>query len=175
MPEPIRKQGTPSNTVLIAAVVVALIGMALVNSFTLSLDPKEIQRREQEQAEAAMRKMEQQTTEKATGGSPEANSLVALGEESVVGNKDSKTEIILAWEWTPDVQANPSKIYSAVESAKKGAPNAKIRVVNVDAKPEMQPGVYVNGNLIRPAQSDGSLPAEEKEYADIEDTAAPGS
>ncbi|GAB4455853.1 MAG: hypothetical protein OHK0029_12650 [Armatimonadaceae bacterium] len=167
-----RKQGPPSNIVLIVAVVIALTGMVTINTLSNQLDPKEIERRQQEQLakqqEEAAKKQQEASTEAVSEG---ANELVAMGEEAVFGNQKSNNEITLAWSWTPEVQANPASLYEKVEAVKKAAetaaPEVKLRIVNVDANPDQKPGLYIDGKLQMPAQPDGVLPAGLETYAQM--------
>lgn len=154
---------------LIAAIVVALIGMAIVNSFTLSLDPKEIEKRDQDRAAAEAQKAQEAQKKAQASNTAAADSsagqLVTFGEEKVLGKQDGKPEIMLAWQWTPEVQADPKKVTDAVETIVKVLGTAKIRVVNIDAKPDMTPGVYVNGIRRFEPQADGAFPAMPEVYA----------
>lgn len=163
------KRGGPSNAVLVVAILVALVGMGVVNTFTMNLDPKEIERREQEKMEAEAKKAQEaqakaQATDTAAATSS-AGQLVTFGEEKILGNPTGTPEVMFAWHWTPEVQSSPEKVTNAVDMAVKVLPQSKIRVVNIDAKPEMEPGVYVNGIKRFEPQPDGTFPAMPEMYA----------
>ena len=91
-----------------------------------------------------------------------ANDLVALGDDAVLGDKNGKKELIIGYAWTPAVQSDPSKVYKTIEMAQKGLPRARIRVVNVDAHPEVKPGLSVDGKMISPPAPDGALDVPEQ-------------
>lgn len=177
-----RKNNAPSNAILIAAVAMGLIGIAVINSINYRLSPQELERqakeREQKMAEAAA-----QAQSQASPGAPApqpvsgpSNELAAYGEEKIIGDPNAKTEVTFAYEWTPEVQADPGKVLKAVEAAKTVAPNAKIRVVNIDARPDegLTPGVYVNGQMRMPQQPDGAFVAEPQAYAGMVGSGPPG-
>lgn len=163
-----RKSGGPSNAILIAAIVLGLAGMAIMNSISQRLDPAEIEKREKEAEEkkAAEAAQKAQETQKPSSDPADAdkNALVGLGDDKILGKPDGKTEVLIVWSWTPEVQADPSKVWKAVQAAQTGAPDAKIRVVNADAKPDMTPGVFINGRQVLPVQPDGALPAVPDAY-----------
>ncbi len=168
----VKKPG-PSNAVLIAAVLIVLVGMGVLNSINQRLDPKEIERREQERQQAEADKQQKQQGEAGKPPQPPstvptgANDLAGYGDEKVLGKADGKTELTIAWEWTPEVQSQPNLVYDAVQAAVKAAPDAKIRVVNVDADPRLEPGVYLNGKKQLPAEASGAFPTTAKTYEDL--------
>jgi hypothetical protein len=179
-----KKRAAPSNTVLIAAVVMGLCGMAVMNAIAQKLDPAEIERRqreaEQKAAEEQMKKAQAEATNGAKkpvpageGAGDAANALAAFGEEKILGKADGKTEVTIVWEWTPDIQADPNKILSAVNAAQAGVPDAKVRVVNADAKPGQAPGIYVNGKNVMSPMGDGSFPSVAEAYKQLANTVPP--
>jgi len=144
---------------LIASVVVALGALVILNGVMQRMDPKF---QEQQAEEAAQKKQEEQQKQppSASGpSSPGGAKLVELGDDAVVGNKKGTTEIVVAYQWTPDVQADPSKVYNVIEMLPKATPQAHLRVVNADAHPGTPLGVSMNGKVVLPAQLDGSIPA----------------
>jgi hypothetical protein len=151
--------------VLIAAVVLALGGIAILNRFQEMNDPKYQERMEREkQREEAKKAQEQAAKNPAQGGltaDDPANELATFGAEKVLGDAKATQTVTVGWQWTPQVQADPKLVYGAVDAVQKAAPRAKIRVVNLDAKPGAVPaGVTVNGNTIVPAGPNGSIPTE---------------
>jgi type II secretory pathway pseudopilin PulG len=157
--------------ILVVAILISLAGMGIVNSFTQSLDPKEIERREQEKMEAEMKKQQEaqataQKTNEANAATT-AGELATFGEEKILGKPDSKTELTFAWQWTPEVQADPSRVSNAIDKALKAMPDAKIKIVNVDAKPGMQPGLYLNGEKKFEPSADGTFPAVDQMFTHL--------
>ncbi len=65
--------------------------------------------------------------------------------------------MIVGWEWTPDVQSDPTKVSAAVDKLKAELPGVKIRVVNRDENPSVPAGISIGKDtLVRPKE-DGSL------------------
>lgn len=154
----------PSKTILVAGVGVALGAMLILNVLAQRIDPayQEKVARERQAAEA----QKQQENSRAGENAPPVSSvaggrLVELGEDKILGKPDGKQEVIVGYEWTPAIQSDPTKVFAAIEAIQKAAPDAKIRVVNVDAKPEVSPGVTVGGKVVIVPQPDGSIPADE--------------
>jgi hypothetical protein len=154
---------TPSKTIMVAAVGIAIAALFILNTLAQRIDPAYQERMEKEKQAAAMQQQEQQHGHEDGKNSPldqptgEENNLVTLGDEKILGNKDAKTEIVIGWEWTPAVQGDPTKVYNAIAAAQKAAPNARIRVVNTDANPDVSLGVFVGGRPVAPPAPDGSL------------------
>lgn len=155
---------SPSRTVLIAGVVVALGAVLLLNNMAQQINPAEQERRAKEQeakqeAEAAKKRPEGagSPTPVAPGVQGGGSELVMLGDDTVLGTKGGKPKIVVSYQWTPQVQGAPTLVYNVVQSLQKMA-GAQIRVVNYDLHPDAPaPGVYVDEKLITPAASDGSL------------------
>jgi hypothetical protein len=165
----IPKRGGPSNAVLVVAILVALVGMGVVNTFTQNLDPKEIEKREQEQMEAEAKKQQEAQAKaqasNATAAISPAGQLATFGEEKILGKPEGKPEVTIAWQWTPEVQANPEKVSNSIDVAVKVLTRARIRVLNVDANPDMEPGIYVDGVKKFAPQPDGSFPPAAELYS----------
>ena len=105
-------------------------------------------------------KSEAPQTEKPAPGGPAADSLANLPADSTVGPADAKHTVVVGWSWTPEVQADPSKVYNTVQALRKAAPDLKVRVVNTDAVPDAESGVVVDGKKVADTAPDGSLPQE---------------
>jgi hypothetical protein len=150
----------PSRALLGAGVVVAIGALLILNSFMQRLDPK--YQEQQAEAEAQKKQEEEQKQQQklnASGpSSPNANKLVELGDDAIVGKKDGKPEIVIGYSWTPEVQADPSKIYNVIDMITKAAPQAKLHIVNADAHPGAPVGIYMSGRTVIPAQPDGTIP-----------------
>lgn len=153
---------SPSRTLLIAGIGFALACMVILNMFIQRMDPKyqEEMQRERERNAAAEQAKKQAQAPPPTA-SANSNKLVTLGESVVLGTKDSKSEVVIGWSWTPEVQADPGNIYGAVEKLQKLVPGMRIRVINADANPTVQQGLSFNGNLLIPIRPDGALILEE--------------
>jgi hypothetical protein len=159
----------PSKTILVAGIGVALGAMLMLNVLAQRIDPKYQEKLERERmaAEAQKQAEAQQNKPPTMPQAPAPGAgLVELGEEKVLGKADAAKEIVVGYEWSPAVQADPSKVYAAVETIQKAAPDARIRVVNVDANPEVKPGVSVGGKVVVIPQPDGSLSADEHAIQD---------
>jgi|GEM_PF-2315397 hypothetical protein len=155
--------GNASRTPILIAVVGVAIGLlVLLNIFQQRNDPKY---REQMEREAA-RKRAEEAAKNAPSPTPAepgpANELVMFGEEKTLGKPGGSPKITVGWRWTPTVQGDPTKVYSAVQEIVSAAPNASVRVVNLDAKPGAVPeGLVVAGGGVNiPLLPDGSLPLE---------------
>jgi hypothetical protein len=156
----------PSKTILVAGIGVALGAMLMLNVLAQRIDPKYQEKVERDRQAAEAQKREQEIAKQGGKVSPldppvGEGRLVELGEEKVLGKPDGKQEIIVGYEWTPAVQADPTKVFAAITAIQKAAPEAKIRVVNVDAKPDVSPGVTIGGKVVIVPQPDGSIPADE--------------
>ena len=145
-----------SPVVLILIVAIALGALAFLNGAFQGTDPKAEQPPAQQDKGAADKANE--------GGKPAPQAaaaggekLVELGDDTTLGNKSAAKEMVVGYSWTPAVQADPSKVYKIVEQAQKGMPNARIRVVNVDAHPDVKAGISIEGKVIAAPEADGSF------------------
>lgn len=159
---------SPSRTLLIAGIGFAIACFVILNMVMQRLDPKyqeqmqqEAQRKAQEAQAAggggAAAKPQTVSTPGSPGGGGGGNELAALGPEAVLGDKTSPREITVGWQWTPEVQGDPSKVYAAVKQMQEQMKGMKIRVVNVDENPGVLPGISVAGKSVAPLKEDGSL------------------
>jgi hypothetical protein len=146
-----------SPVVLIAIILVALGALAFLNSAMQPKDPQAEQKAAQEKAAKAVKdsgKSAQSTADElmTPGG---GNELVALGDDAVVGDPKGAKEVVIGYSWTPAVQNNPAKIYSLVQQARKELKGVRIRVVNVDANPDVGMGISIAGKTVCPPDPDG--------------------
>jgi hypothetical protein len=146
-----------SSAMFIAIIVLGIAGLVMVNKVQENNTPKtEAQMREEEEKKntEAQKKAEtggNQADKTATGVTPEAaqgspEDLVVQEGEMRFGDKDGKHELVMAYEWSPEIQNDPKQI-TAIMKQMKGMPNTRIRVVNADAE-EVAPGLYMDGKLM---------------------------
>ncbi len=159
----------PSNSpVMIAVVLMAIAGLVGLNMMSNQMRPKtdqEIQAEQRERAEAAASPSPAAATPApsasgATGALSlnDPNTLVLAGQGNTMGAPDAPKEVVVGFSWTPEVQSDPSKVSKAVEALQKTVgPQARLKIVNVDANPEVPEGVSIGGKVIVPAQSDGVI------------------
>jgi len=152
---------TPSRTLLVAGVVVALGALLLLNAVMQRMDPA-VQEREAQ--EAAQKQQAEQAKKQPPPGMPggggDSGKLVALGDDAVVGNAKGTPSFVIGYEWTPEVQADPSKVYGVIDMISQAIPGARIRVVNVDTHPDVRAGISTGGKVVLPASPDGSIPTQ---------------
>lgn len=162
-----QKRNSPVVFIVAGLAVVLLVGFNVIASNNRPRSEQELQAEEsRRQAEAAQKA----TTAGGTGGAAAAsdtmagNELALLDAETVSGNPKSPTTITIGWRWTPDVQGNPSLVYSAVEQAQKFGQNVpiRLRIVNLDAvaNGNVPEGVSVGGKTLVPLGADGGLDAD---------------
>jgi hypothetical protein len=143
------QKGSP--VMLVAIIVMAVAGLVMVNVFQEKNQPKT---EAQMQAEQEKQQAEEQKKQAANAtpappvkaeGSPD--DLVLQEGELKLGDSAGQHEMILAYEWTPEVQADPTQV-SNIISKMKIMPKMRIRVINADASEEMTPGLYMDGKLM---------------------------
>lgn len=134
----------------VVAIVVLLLGMVALNVADRRFTPKTA---EEEAAEQA------QKSEPSESAPPAPSALVGLPPEQITGPPNAQTEIVFGWEWTPEVQADPGRLYRAIEALQKaaGQTDIKLRVVNVDAVPGAPRGLSVNGKTVLELPANGLL------------------
>jgi hypothetical protein len=168
--------GKPNNLPIIIVAVAALGGIVLLNMFQQGNDPV-IQEKIQKEAE---RKAQEEAQKKAgtpapppdAPQTPGANEVVLWGAESLQGKPGGSPKVTLGWTWTPTVQNDPSTIYSAVQGVKKVLPNAEIRVVDLDLKPNAVPaGIAVKGKVEVPVMPDGTIASQEVLFDNLKKSA----
>jgi len=137
-------------------VVFAIALLVGVNAMSLKSTPKSDEEIAAEKAEAT----KSETT--ASPGAPPAQeqgppSLPMNNAYQILGKADSQKEVIVGFEWTPEVQADPTKVYNAVQGLTHIVPDARIRVVNVDQVPTIPTGISFGNHVVVPAEADGSI------------------
>lgn len=112
---------------------------------------------------AARQESEKQTGSNATTAG--ADALVQLPVDSTKGPTPAQRQVTFGWVWTPEVQADPAKVYQAIEAARAVVPDdVALRIVNVDAVPGAPRGIWVDGKPLRELPTSGALdPAQVKE------------
>jgi hypothetical protein len=159
----------PSNSpVVLAVVVMAVAGLVGLNVMSNQVRPKtdhEIEAEQRERAKAAASPTPAAASPAPAGkGEPSAmtssdpNSLVLAGEGNTLGSPSASQEVVIGFSWTPEIQADPSKVSGAVAALQQTlGSQGRIKVVNVDASPEVPEGVSIGGKVIAPAQNDGTI------------------
>ena len=152
----------PSYTVPIVVGVVALGSLVATNVISQRNAPKSEADQEAE-AQAAAEKKGDTAAEPAVQTSHPLRSaasydLVTTDGFKETGPKDARKTVVVGYEWTPGVQADPGKIQQIVGLIEKSAPDAKIVLMNVDEKPDVPVGISVNGKLVAPIADDGTVP-----------------
>lgn len=152
----------PSNTPLIAgAGIVLALGVGL-NFAQYQARPK-TQYELRDEAEAEARKAEK--TPEAAPPPPAAaspsNKLVELGPDSRIGPPTAEKTVVVAYHWTPEVQAEPMRVWGPVEMLEKMAKsnNAAIRLVNLDHPdaPKLPAGISMKGSVMVPLRPEGGF------------------
>lgn len=156
---------------MVAVVVMALAGLVGLNVMSNQVRPKTDQER---QAEEMERSKAAQSPNPAATPTPAAvpsapsgrtgvsladpNALVLSGAGSTLGSPDAKQEVVVGFSWTPEVQSDPTKVSNAVDALLKTlGSQGRVKIVNVDERPEVPEGVSIEGKVIVPAQNDGTI------------------
>ncbi len=152
-----------NNLPIIIAAVAAIGGVVGLNVIQQRADPKFIEQEEQErEAKDAAAKQKTSTAlqqESESSQSPGANEVVIWGPEKVLGKVGGTPKVVVAWEWTPSIQGNPSSVADAVEAVQKTLPGSEVDVINLDAKPGAAPiGISINGTVQVEPQPGGIFP-----------------
>jgi len=137
-------------------VVFAIVLLVGVNAMSLKSTPKSDEEIAAEKAEA---NKSDTTASPAAPGDPEQGppTLSNVSSYQILGKADSQKEVIVGFEWTPAVQADPTKVYNTVQGLTHVVPDARIRVVNVDQAPDIPAGISFGGHVVVPAEEDGSI------------------
>jgi len=154
----------PSRSpVLIIVVFVALAGLIGLNAMSAQFRPKsdeEMQKEAQDKQAAAAKAQPSPSPGTASPGTAAAatSDLVTLSPAGTLGSASAPKEVVVGFEWTPQVQANPSSVFASIEMLQKALPNGRIRVVNADQDPTVPLGISVGGKVVIPAGADGTIP-----------------
>lgn len=140
----------PQNTILVVIIVFAIAIFAGLNTMMNraggSPEPEEAA---QEKA-AAETTAANQAPPTAAGATP-----VQLPTDESVGPANAPVKVVVGWTWTPDVQGNPQALQAAIQAIRQAVPDAQVRVVNVDAAPDVSPGIQVNGRTVMELPENG--------------------
>lgn len=153
-----------SRAPLIAGVVLAIAVLLGLNVMQQRNDPALQKQAEQLREQEEAKKQESNAASSAAAPSAPAagaNRLAEIGDSFMVGSDKAPREVVLGWQWTPEVQANPSKVYDAIEEIQKAANSSggrfRVRIVNVDANPSVPPGISIGGVVRVAPQPDGAI------------------
>jgi hypothetical protein len=145
------QKGSP--VMLVAIIVMAIAGLIMVNIFQEKNQPKtEAQmqaEQEKQQAEADKKRAAEATPAPPVKAEGSADDLVLQEGELKLGDPKGQHEMILAYEWTPELQNDPTQL-SNIISKMKTMPKIRARVINVDENENMAPGLYMDGRLVNP-------------------------
>lgn len=87
--------------------------------------------------------------------------LVALGPDARIGPADARKILTLGYYWTPEVQAEPMRVYGPIEMIEKmgASQGIAIRVVALDLPnaPKVPPGISENGKVIAQLRPEGGF------------------
>ena len=136
-----------------------MAGLIGLNVMSLKSTPKSDEELQAEAQEAAAAKQGSASPAAPAdaGAPPGSGSLSDIGPAKLLGRVDASKEVIVGFNWTPAVQADPSKVYGVVQMLERVAPDVRIRVVDVDQVPAIPAGVSVGSQLMVAAQKDGSI------------------
>ena len=150
----------PSYTVPVAVGVLAVGSLVMMNVISQKNAPKT-----EEQQEAEQHADEAKATPAAPAVETKTAVPVAGGDELVmkdgsfdVGPATATKKIVVGYEWTPAIQADPGAIQKIANMVQQAAPEAKISVVNVDENPGVPVGIQVDGKVVAPIGDDGIVP-----------------
>jgi hypothetical protein len=148
-----------STPIFIAITAFALGGMAILNKVQYDSRPRtsaemsEEAQKEQEKQQAEMEKQQREAALRAPAG----EDLASLGAEATFGNeKSAKHKVTIGYEWTPELQADPSTLTMLVQDLKKSS-DVYLRVVNIDQNLDQEPGLFVDGKPLLTNVSDKPL------------------
>ena len=154
----------PSYAVPIAIGAIAigsLVGMNVLSQKNAPKTAAQLQA-EAEEASAAKNPTPDPTVQEASPLSPTSGQdLVLTNGFKESGPKEAEKTVVIGYEWTPDIQANPGKIQEIVKVIEQNAPKAKIILTNVDDNPTVPSGIQVNGKVVAPIGEDGTVPSNE--------------
>ena len=154
----------PSKLILIIVALISVLAMVFLNKYSNEkLTPKNEEQEEQEQqaaaaADAAKNKAPMASIKTPAPGSAKAATLATLGQDATLGSTSpSAPEVTIQWSWTPEVQADPSKVYDAISGIAAKMPNVRVHAVNTDEVSGVPSGIFVGGRQVTPAGPDGSI------------------
>ena len=163
-----------SSSLFIGAIVVAIAGLVIMNTVQEKNRPKTESEIEKEQEEADKAKQSAKTTTdqgKAEAGNSKpgdpsnaentgarkpdtmgtSDDLVLQDGRVSLGDPRGKHKMVVAYEWTPDIQNDPTRVTQLL-SHLKGIPDTQVTVINTDSATNTAdsiiPGLYVDGKLV---------------------------
>jgi hypothetical protein len=160
-----------SAPVLAAVVVVAVGGMALLNKSQYDNRPKTMQELQAEEAMKAPPDTHEADRKPAgvkTGAPSPGDKLIDLGPDAVVGEAKAPRTMTIGYRWSPEVQADPMRVYGPIEMVTKMSQGGvKIRVVNLDAPgaPAVPEGLSSEGKVYVRLRPEGGFDPQEMQKA----------
>jgi hypothetical protein len=154
-----------SSAMFIAVIVMALTGIVIMNTVQERNRPKTNAEMEaaEEKAAAEREKANQNKAPEilpnATAEGSDESDLVLQEGEKILGDPASEHEMIFAYEWTPELQGNPTQL-NQIMGAMKQMPKMRVRVVNSDGDESVAPGVYMDGQKIADNPLDPGTPSK---------------
>lgn len=150
---------TPS---LILTIGLLLLGIVALNVAASRFTPGD--GHEQEEATAATGSGNAASKTPSGTAPADANELVEaqrwLATEQVIGPPNAGRKVVVGWAWTPEVQANPARLYRSLRGLEDKNVDAQIRIVNTDIAPDTPPGVSMDGKTIMALPADGFIPEQ---------------
>lgn len=149
-----------NNTpVLIAVIALALGGMAILNRVQYENRPRtEAELKEELEAKQEASKPVSTATTSLEVPSGQGEELFALSPEEHFGRAEKEAErtVVLGYQWTPEVQADPQKAAEGLKSFREvlGKMNQTVgskvhfRLVNVDILREQPSGIWLDGRFL---------------------------
>jgi hypothetical protein len=155
----------------------ALAGLVMANIMAQKNRPRteaEMMQEEQEkqpkapQSEAAQGQVDdgpppvamknQPATDDAPKTLSEGNDLAALGPDfTAPTSKPGGPSVTIGYEWTPELQSDPDALSRLARKVQELAPDAQLRLVNVDANPQTPAGIAINNTVVAPPGDDGNI------------------
>jgi hypothetical protein len=156
----------PSKIVGIIAIVIGVFALIMITQFSQKVTtPKtdaELEQEAQEQAQKAQADAQKKNAPAATPSKAAApgdsGTLVMLGQDATLGSQDkSAPEVTLQWSWTPQVEADPSKVATAISDIMRQMPKVRIHAINTDESEGTPDGIFYQGRQVTAAGPDGSI------------------
>jgi hypothetical protein len=153
----------PSYTAPIVIGALALGSLVMMNVVSQKNAPKSEAQQEAEAQEASEKKAAAEPTLDASHPLRPMSSLDLVMTDGFkeTGPKDAETTVVVGYEWTPGIQADPEKVQEIVKMLERNAPKAKVVLTNVDENPGVPVGIQVNGKVVAPIGEDGTVSPKE--------------
>jgi hypothetical protein len=142
--------------VLVIIILIAIAGMIGLNAISGRFTPKSDEDEAAEQASAAP------PATPAPAPTPMAvlhgpQELAAFSPGGDLGDTKAQDAITIGFSWTPAIQADPVLVFGTIDQLVHSFPDARIQVVDTDLDPSVPLGVSIDGTLVAPADTDGSI------------------